>query len=89
METKEIIERVASGLRKMDYKPDYLLFIDAYENVYFDLPSICNIKIIRCGYMSTSSAMDTNECPFLPCYDSISEKHIYNSSQFLRGYDDF
>lgn len=88
MDQKELIQAIASGIRRMNYPPDFLLFIDTYSDVYTDLSQICNIPIIRCGYMNTSSQMDTIKCPFVPCYNHINDSHVLNSSYFYRGYED-
>lgn len=84
---KNEIEKVASGLRNMAYPPQYFLFVDCYENRYYDERSICNIPVLRIGNNSaTSSEMDTYDCPWIPVYETDNQSHVVNSSYFYKGY---
>ena len=85
MEMREIFGKVAAGLRRMDNKPDFLLFIVQEEWVW-DTEKICNIPVYHCSYpyINFKPYSDT-ECPFIPCWFKPvpTNGDLYN---FARGY---
>lgn len=84
---KTEIEKVAAGLRNMAYAPQYFLFVDCYESIYYDESKICGIPVLRVGNNSaTSSEMDTYDCPWVPLYETDNSTHAVNSSYFYKGY---
>ena len=88
MTKEEMISRVASGLRKMDTKPDALLYFDSYR-FYFtcDIECICEIPILHTGDMlPMSDKMLSYECPFYPVFKKDNDG--IQADYFIRGFED-
>jgi len=82
MDRYEIIrKKVATGLRQLEDKPDYLLC----NNGWIDQPTICDIPVIYTMGMSDSLYAAQN-CEFIPCWidPNIDFTQIYD---FIRGYN--
>jgi hypothetical protein len=89
MTKKEFIEAVASGLRKMNYTPDYLLIIvDRFYDWEWDEEDLCGIKVIK-SYVSVNSGHGGHDYPVMPCFTDVSEKDIFMLVHyFQRGFED-
>lgn len=83
MKPQEFIEKVAAGLRKMDTKPDYLLFIINKTDWIYDLPELCGIPVIY-SYIPFNSGYDGDEFIIFPCFKyEFKQMEVYN---FQRGF---
>lgn len=82
------IERVASGLRKMNKRPDAILYLDEGGEQVCDAKYICNIPIYRTGVLLSSSFMDSYDCPFAPLFFDDSYNNTSESAYFIKGYED-
>lgn len=83
-QSKALIEAVASGLRRMDSKPDALLFFNEYSPaIYWDLPNICAIEVFHTD-LPASSMMYSYSCPFYP----IFKGKMYSGNDFIKGFED-
>ena len=89
MTKKEFIEATASGLRKMDYTPDYLLIIaNRFIDWEYDDEELCGIPVIK-TYISVNSGHSGYDYPVIPCFKKISEKDIFMIiNSFQRGFED-
>jgi len=87
MDTQRLINKVAAGLRKMDIKPDYLLFLKYHVNddSVWDTPYISNVPIIHTDEWLHSS--DDKDCPFYPCWNQEGN-HSGDVISFRRAYDE-
>jgi ribosomal protein S2 len=82
---RQIIEKIAAGLRRVDKTPDYILvdMTNLYGmNIYEQ--EICGIPLIQIC-LTGFSQTDDKDCPFIPVYKDIDEMDICN---FRRGYDE-
>lgn len=86
---KQFIEAVASGLRKMEYTPDYLLIIaDRFNDCEWDEKTLCGIPVIK-SYVSVNSGHNGHDYPVIPCFTDVSEKDIFVLvNYFQRGFED-
>ena len=67
MEKREIIERIASGLRKMKNAPDFLLCLDDD----FDDEPLCGIPLIFTSQLDvvlSAQSSVSKDCLFLPVW---------------------
>lgn len=89
MTKKELIEATASGLRKMNYTPDYLLIIaDRFNDWEWDDEKLCGIPVIK-GYISVNSGYSGHDYPITPCFKDVPEKEIFTLvTYFQRGFED-
>ena len=86
METKDIIEKVAAGLRRMKNKPDYLLFMQFHaQDWVWDFETICGIPVLYTDEFLHRD--DDRDCPFEPCF---LKQRAYMSDiyDFRRGYEE-
>lgn len=88
----EFIEAVASGLRKMNYPPDYLLIIPHIFNDWewgmWEEETLLGIPVIK-SYLSVNSVRSDSDCPVIPCFKDIPEEDIFMQVvYFQRGFDD-
>ena len=82
---RDIIKRVAAGLRRMGGTPDFFLFIPTEEVPYWIGP-ILEIPVLYTDAFMRFTPYSDTECPFLPCSldaESINSMEAYN---FARGY---
>lgn len=86
---KEFIEAVASGLRKMNHTPDYLLIIAKRFNGWeWDEKTLCGIPVIK-SYVSVNSGHSDYDYPVIPCFPGESEKDIFmHVKNFQQGFED-
>jgi ribosomal protein S2 len=85
----EFIEATASGLRKMNYTPDYLLIIsERFNDWEWDEDTLCGIPVIK-SYISANSGYSGHDYPVIPCFRNVSEKDILKMViWFQRGFED-
>ena len=88
MTKREFIEAVASGLRKMNYTPDYLLIIsDRFNDWEWDEETLCGIQVIK-SYVSVNTGHSGNDYPVIPCFTDVSEKDIFMLvNYFQQGFE--
>jgi hypothetical protein len=87
MNKYELTNRVASGLRKMEVLPDYLIYICNDEYVY-DEDTISNIPVIYTNnIISQSDSSTINELKFIPCWKR--EFSTSEMNKFIIGYDEW
>lgn len=88
MDFKKIIENVARGLRRMDVKPDYFIFIEQEEWTW-DEDDICGIPVIHAVEITSyyDSSM-TESCPFIPCWKKEQSNIMRHNNSFHRGWDE-
>ena len=89
MKKNEFIEAVASGLRKMNYTPDYLLIIaERFNDWEWDEETLCGIKVIK-SYVSVNSGHSGHDYPVIPCFTDVPEKDIFMLvNYFQEGFED-
>ena len=90
MNRQEIIERVASGLRRMKTTPDALLFSDYYD-VFWDEPEILGIRVYNvdcCIYWDFNNSITEPSCPFMPVFSDVNCKP-FNSNYFFKGWEEY
>jgi len=89
MKKREFIEATASGLRKMNYNPDYLLIIaDRFNDWEWDEDTLCGIPVIK-SHIVVNSGYSGHDYPVTPCFKDVSEKDISKLvSWFQRGFED-
>jgi len=87
MDRREIIEKVAAGLRRMEKKPDYLLFLKFHtkDDYVYDNEEICGIKVIHTDEWLLRN--DDKDCPFYPCWNQEGD-YSNEAYTFRRGYDE-
>jgi hypothetical protein len=89
MEKKQIIEKVAAGLRSMTTPPDYFVIIEN-EDVYWDEDTICNIPVLHTGcYAISFHPWSDTECPFIPMWKKNETKNAiqyFAMADFGRAY---
>ena len=88
MEKKEFIERTASGLRNMDYTPDYLLINACSLGEWcWDEYLLCGIPVIK-GYICSNAGYGGEDYPITPCFRDLGEERIsYQVMLFQRGFN--
>ena len=89
MTKKEFIKAVASGLRKMNYTPDYLLIITGkFNNWEWDEDTLCGIQVIK-SYISVNSGHGGHDYPVIPCFVNVPEQDIFMLvNDFQQGFED-
>jgi len=89
METRDFIESVAAGLRRMDVAPDYLLvLVDRYEKWQYDDDTLCGIPVIK-SHVSVNSGYSGFDYPIIPCFKNLEENKIFMQvSNFQRGIEE-
>lgn len=89
MTKREFIEATASGLRKMNYTPDYLLIIvERFQDWEWDEDTLCGIPIIK-SYIVVNSGHSGHDYPVTPCFKDALEKDISKMvNWFQRGFED-
>ena len=89
MTKKQFIEAVASGLRKMNCTPDYLLIIaERFNDWEWDKKTLCGIEVIK-SYVSVNAGHSSHDYPIIPCFKDASEKDIFMLvNYFQRGFED-
>lgn len=90
MKKREFIERTASGLRKMDYTPDYLLINACGLGEWcWDEDSLCAIPVIK-GYIGLNEGYGGEDYPITPCFKDLPEEKISCQVMFFqRGFNNF
>lgn len=84
---KNIKEKVAAGLRKMDTKPDHLLFLQRYaEDWTWDMEEILGIPVLHSDEWLTRD--DNRDCPFYPLWKKEGD-YTMQVAYFRRAYDEF
>ncbi len=84
-----IIEKVASGLRRMGphFIPDYLLFLKSIETIWiWENKHILNIPVIYTDRILKRN--DDIDCPFYPCWNNDYD-YIVHVSNFRNGYVEY
>jgi hypothetical protein len=85
MTKRQFIEAVASGLRKMERIPDYLLIINDWE---WDEDKICGVPVIK-TYIVVNIGYSGLNYPVTPCFKDVTEENIsILVSLFQRGFSD-
>ena len=89
MDRTKLINKVAAGLRRMDVKPDYLLFNDSWgKDFTWDESTICGIPVLHCdGYLTWRPYSD-EDCLFIPCFIGENGNNLKSTMDFCRGYYD-
>ena len=89
MDKRIFIEATASGLRKMDYKPDFLaIIVDRFGDWEYDEKKLCDIPVIKL-YVSVNSGDSGLDFPIIPCFNSLSESKIFMQTvYFQKGFTD-
>ncbi len=89
MTRKELIEATASGLRKMEYTPDFLLIIaERFDDWEYDEPELCGIPVIK-THISVNPGYSGYDYPVIPCFKNINEREIFILVLwFQRGFED-
>ena len=87
MTQKDIIEKTAAGLRRMDKKPDFLLFMKFHmeDDTVYDQNKICDIPVIHTDEFLHS--LDDKDCPFYPCWHTEGD-YTMETYHFRRGYEE-
>jgi hypothetical protein len=83
---REIIERVAAGLRKMDIAPDYFLCLDEC----MDEGELLGIPLIFASPLLIHTSVEdslTVECPYIPVYKDRKD-HSMDVHYFFDGYEE-
>jgi len=88
MNKKEIIEKVAAGLRKMDIKPVAFIFNDYCQDWTYDDNEILGFPIFHSCFISLYESSIVDECPFLPLFDKEFSNINYQINLFTKGYDE-
>ena len=78
----ELIECMASGLRKMKFQPDYWLDCGIASQPEIE---ILGIPVIMTGYVKNE--MSDYELPFIPCWNSTPDP-LADCKRFVEGYTD-
>lgn len=86
MNRREMIEKIASGLRRMNTPPDFfMVYPQDEDNFEWDEETILDIPVLYCSweYLRFKPYGDV-ECPFIPCFKQMPKKD--ESYAFGRGY---
>jgi hypothetical protein len=81
----DIADKVAAGLRKMNRKPDALLFFDD-EDFFYDKDKFLDIPVFRTSFLYQSYG--TENLKFYPLFLNVHKDDIISVSQFRRGYEE-
>ena len=89
MDKRTFIEATASGLMKMDYKPDFLaIIVDRFGDWEYDEKKLCDIPVIKL-YVSVNSGDSGLDFPIIPCFNSLAESKIFMQTvYFQQGFTD-
>lgn len=89
MDKRTFIEAVASGLRKMDYRPDYLgIIVDKLGDWEYEEKKLCDIPVVKL-YVSVNSGESGLDFPVIPLFDSLKENKIFMQTvYFQKGFTD-
>lgn len=89
MDKRTFIEATASGLRKMDYMPDFLaIIVGRFGGWEYDEKKLCGIPVIKL-YISVNSGYSGLDFPIIPCFDNLSEsKILMQTVYFQKGFTD-
>lgn len=83
-----VVKRIALGLRRMDKKPDYLLFFSHLSPDWVYDEEFCyGIKVIHSGLVISNSMLESYNCPFIPVFNNKTDDTLV-ISDFIKGYDD-
>ena len=80
----EIIKSVAGGLRRMDIKPDYLLFCGE-EDWCWDEEKILGIPVLHSALIR--NIMTDSNVPFIPLWN-VEKEYTGQRVRFNRGYEE-
>ena len=83
MNRKDIIERVASGLRRMDNKPDAFVFAKELDWVW-DEEKILDIPVL---HSHIPPIEDSRDIPYIPLWNKQGE-YSMEVHNFNRGYEE-
>ena len=89
MTKEELIKQVAAGLRRMDDKPDFLLYIGdkfTFDNNEFDYDAICGIPVLY-SFAYLSGKPEDIDCDILPIWKD-AKNHLSDVFSFWRGFDE-
>lgn len=84
----EFINRVASGLRKMDIKPDYLIFLDGIEDWTYDEKYLCGIPVLH-TYKSINTGYSGENYIIHPAWIKEIDKEFEEVIKFQRGFYEY
>ncbi len=88
MTKREMINRVAAGIRSCNEPPDYFIFVDN-EAVEWNDECICNIPVLYSSYKIRH--MDnhnvTHESLFIPVWKDIM--NVEEDVNYFEGYDNY
>ena len=89
MKKIEFIQATASGLRKMNHTPDYLLIIaDRFNDWEWDEDTLCGIKVIK-SHVSANYGRSGIDYPVIPCFKDVPEKDIFMLVKyFQKGFEE-
>ena len=82
MNTREYIEKVAAGLRRMSSPPDFLLFCSDNEEELIEIDTICNIPVLYSAMVLNTRNIDVD---FIPLWKN-REDYVLEVSYFNHGY---
>ena len=91
MEKKEMINRVAEGLKRMKREPDAFLFLQSYANGYtWDREKICGFPVYHCELLSNQRA-DSMGCDatFMPIFLKEYTSCFQDTWAFCQGFEEF
>ena len=84
MDRREITERVAAGLRKMEVTPSALLYREEYTDYEWDNKPMLGLPVLKCnGIISAYDDYATNVLIVLPVGVGIADL-----KRFVDGYDE-
>ena len=81
--------KVAAGLREMTNKPIAFLYLDAGQEVIWDLPEVCGIPVYHgCGLQCELESAFMDFCPWVPLGGICGSICRADRMNFARGYED-
>ena len=89
LSVREIIERIAAGLRAMKMKPDAFVFIDAMsaDDMTWDERMVCGLPVFHGqGFLPPHYGSESTDCPFVPVWHEAQRDSLVASKQFVSGY---
>jgi len=91
MKRQEIIDRVAAGLRRMERKPDALIFIDMFDWVW-DEKEILEVPVYHTIKEEWKDYTEFNSIPFIPLWggeevDRLALRGLFNLGYTQEAYE--
>jgi len=92
MNRRELIERVAAGLRRLPVTPDAMLFLDfeRRDDATWDEPEILGIPVFHATSLKNLEAEGMSEAGvFVPIFSKDNENNGVWAHQFCQGFDEW